>query len=81
MGIINDLKTAFSFSKWERIRVGSDTSNVPSWVLKAYYRHRKHASPYGTFYIKGKTFEYKVMNIPDVQGGSFYVYRKLRRKD
>ena len=78
MGIIKEFLRAFSFSKWEELGDNVGGPRVPKWVMNAFYKKRKGRS-YGTWYFKGKTFLYKFENVPDVQGGSFHVYRKLRR--
>lgn len=64
-----------------------ETETVPNWVLTNFHRqfkknyYRGNKSPYDKiYYFKGKTFEYKIVVLGNVQGGSYYYYKRLRKK-
>ena len=68
---------------WKEI----DRESLPRWVITAFHKqfnrnYRKgNRNPYDkTYYFKGKTFEYKIKVLGNVQGGSYYYYRKLRKR-
>lgn len=64
---------------YELIAVGWPyNGEVPIWVVKAVEKKMEKGWGYGTFYFYGRTFIYKVEHKPDVQGGSWYWYRKKK---
>lgn len=67
---------------WEKLEWGDTKGKpIPKWVEKAYWKwnNKFRNRPYGKIkYFYGKTFIYKVKCVADVQGGSYYWYRKLR---
>ena len=72
---------------WEKIGIGADQSKLPSWVVNAFHKQFNknyyigNRNPYDKSYLfKGKTFEYKIEVIGDVQGGSYYYYKRLRKR-
>ncbi|RLI82693.1 hypothetical protein DRP04_03350 [Archaeoglobales archaeon] len=61
-------------------KVKEDLKNVPKWVQNvAFYQC---LLPERTYYVKGKTFLYKIeVRLGCVQGyWDYYFYRKLRRR-
>ena len=68
------------FNLWERVE------QIPIWVLKSFRKefnknyYKGNKNPYDkSYYFNGKTFQYKVKVIGDIQGGSYYYYRRLRK--
>ena len=58
--------------------IKEDLRDVPKWVQKVAFTY----DDFGAYYIKGKTFIYKVIVEPGYGQGyrNYYFYRKLRRK-
>ncbi len=66
---------------WEEIK------SIPSWAIRIFRKEfnrnyvRGNRNPYNkNYYIKGKSFLYKVKVTDNTQGGCYYYYRKLRNK-
>ncbi len=84
--IVDSIKSFISMHTWEKIGMGSDKSKLPKWVISVFHKqfnknyYRGNKNPYDKkYYFKGKTFEYKIVVLGNVQGGSYYYYRKLRK--
>lgn len=69
---------------WETLAYGDTKGEpIPKWVEKAYWKwwNKLKTRPYGKVkYFHGKNFVYKIVCKSDVQGGSYYWYRKLKKK-
>ena len=78
MGLLKNFKKWKNFG-WEEI------DKLPSWVSKAFHKdfnknyYKGNGNPYGKSYTyNGDRFSYKIIVKDDVQGGSYYYYRKNR---